>query len=104
VAICLSFIYSTDSIIIIAVFILYGLHKAALEKIQNTYATELSPDCFQASGLGVFQIAIGICALPASLIAGFLWGKVNYARAVLFISHTHSGRMYIAYLCEGGKM
>jgi MFS-type transporter involved in bile tolerance (Atg22 family) len=53
------------------------LHKAALETIQKTYAAELSPDCFRASGLGVFQMAIGICALPASLIAGFLWDKVN---------------------------
>jgi MFS family permease len=77
VAICFSFIYSTDSIIVIAVFILYGLHKAALETIQKTYAAELSPDCFRASGLGVFQMAIGICALPASLIAGFLWDKIN---------------------------
>ena len=75
--ICFCFIYSTDSIIVIAVFILYGLHKAALETIQKTYAAELSPDCFRASGLGVFQMAIGICALPASLIAGFLWDSIN---------------------------
>jgi MFS-type transporter involved in bile tolerance (Atg22 family) len=27
--------------------------------------------------LGVFQMAIGVCALPASLIAGFLWDKIN---------------------------
>jgi MFS family permease len=76
-AICFSFIYSTNSIIVIAAFILYGLHKAALETIQKTYAAELSPDCFRASGLGVFQMAIGICALPASLIAGFLWDSIN---------------------------
>ena len=76
-AICCSFMLSTSSLVVVAVFILYGLHKAALETVQKTYAAELSPDCFRASGLGVFQMAVGICALPASLIAGFLWDKIN---------------------------
>jgi MFS family permease len=75
--ICFSFIFSTSSIVVTAVFILYGLHKAALETVQKTYAAELSPDRFRASGLGVFQMAIGICALPASLIAGFLWDRID---------------------------
>ncbi len=76
-AICVSFILSTNAIVIFAVFVLYGLHKAALETVQKTYTSELCPDCFRATGLGVFQMAIGICALPASLIAGFLWDNIN---------------------------
>ncbi len=76
-AICISFILSTNSIVVIAVFVLYGLHKAALETVQKTYTSELCPESFRATGLGVFQMAIGICALPASLIAGFLWDKIN---------------------------
>ena len=76
-AICICFILSTNAIVVVAVFVLYGLHKAALETVQKTYTSELCPDCFRATGLGVFQMAIGICALPASLIAGFLWDKIN---------------------------
>jgi MFS family permease len=76
-AICVSFILSTNAIVVVAVFILYGLHKAALDTVQKTYTSELCPDCFRATGLGVFQMAIGICALPASLIAGLLWEKIN---------------------------
>jgi len=75
--ICVSFIFSTGAFVVFAVFILYGLHKAALETVQKTYTSELCPDCFRATGLGVFQMAIGVCALPASLIAGFLWDKIN---------------------------
>lgn len=75
--ICASFILSTAPVVVFAVFILYGLHKAALETVQKTYTSELCPECFRATGLGVFQMAIGICALPASLIAGFLWDKIN---------------------------
>jgi len=76
-AICISFILSTSPVVVIVVFVLYGLHKAALETVQKTYTSELCPDCFRATGLGVFQMAIGICALPASLIAGFLWDNIN---------------------------
>jgi MFS family permease len=76
-AICICFILSTNAIVVVAVFVLYGLHKAALETVQKSYTSELCPDCFRATGLGVFQMAIGICALPASLIAGFLWDKIN---------------------------
>ncbi|MGD0022071.1 MAG: MFS transporter [Smithellaceae bacterium] len=76
-AICISFILSANSIVVIVVFVLYGLHKAALETVQKTYTSELCPEYFRATGLGVFQMAIGICALPASLIAGFLWDNIN---------------------------
>lgn len=76
-AICISFILSANSIVVIVVFVLYGLHKAALETVQKTYTSELCPECFRATGLGVFQMATGICALPASLIAGVLWYKIN---------------------------
>jgi len=75
--ICGSLILSINKSVIVAVFVLYGLHKAALETVQKTYTSELCPECFRATGLGVFQMAIGICALPASLIAGLLWDKIN---------------------------
>lgn len=75
--VCFSFIFFTNTMVVVAVFVLYGLHRAALETVQKTYAAELSPDCFRASSLGVLQMAVGVCALPASLIAGFLWDKIN---------------------------
>jgi MFS family permease len=55
------------------VFILYGVHKAALDPVQKTLVSELSPPAFRASGLGAFQMIIGLFALPASLLAGWLW-------------------------------
>lgn len=76
--VCGSLILSSfNTIVVVAVFVLYGMHKAALETVQKTFTSELCPECFRATGLGVFQMAIGICALPASLIAGFLWDKIN---------------------------
>ena len=56
-----------------ALFVFYGAHKAALEPVQKTLLCELSPRAFRASCLGGFQMVIGLCALPASFVAGLLW-------------------------------
>lgn len=74
---CAGFAYTQSRILIIALFILYGLHKGALETVQKTYAAELAPEAFRASTLGFFQMVVGLLALPASFIAGFLWDKVS---------------------------
>jgi len=65
-------------------FVLYGLHKAALDPVQKTLVSELAPSEYKASILGGFQMAIGLCALPASLIAGLLWDKIGLAAPFYF--------------------
>ena len=72
-AVCAVVILGGSSIAIVSVFILFGIHKAALDPVQKTLVCELSPVQFRASCLGGFQMIIGLCALPASLLAGFLW-------------------------------
>ncbi len=71
--VCLLCIYFQSLIAILGVFILYGLHKAALEPVQRTFVFELAPPQLQASTLGGYQMVVGLCALPASLLAGLLW-------------------------------
>lgn len=75
--VCLSVIFVRSHWIILAVFVLYGLHKAALDTVQKTLVAELGPEAYRASALGGFQLVIGLCALPASLIAGLLWDRIN---------------------------
>jgi len=77
---------------VIIAFVLFGLHKGALDPVQRTLVTELAPVEFRASSLGGFQMVIGLCALPASLIAGILWDKTSlivpfyYSMILTFIS------------------
>ena len=73
--VCLGIILSRSPVLIGSVFVFYGLHKAALDPVQRTLLCELCPPPFRASSLGAFQMVIGLCALPASLIAGVLWEK-----------------------------
>jgi len=70
--------------LIILIFVLYGIHKAALEPVQRTFVCELSPLRFRASCLGGFQMIIGLCALPASFVAGLLWDKIGMEAPFVF--------------------
>ena len=70
---CVGFIYTNGYLGIILLFVLYGLHRGAIEPVQKTFVSELSPIEHRASLLGAFQMTVGLCALPASLIAGLLW-------------------------------
>jgi len=73
--VCLGFVYVESHVGIVFLFVLYGLHRAASEPVQRTFVSELSPTERRASMLGAFQMIVGICALPASVIAGFMWAS-----------------------------
>jgi len=71
-------VIATDRLPLVALlFVLFGVHKAALEPVQKTIAAELAPPAFRASVLGAFQMVVGLAALPASLLAGLLWDKAG---------------------------
>ena len=54
----------------------------AIQPVQRTFVSELSPIEYRASMLGAFQMTIGLCALPASFIASLLW--VSFGKFVPF--------------------
>jgi len=75
VSLCFIFVQSHVSIIL--TFVLYGLHRGALEPVQKTFVSELASIEYRASTIGGFQIVVGLCALPSSLIAGLLWDQID---------------------------
>ncbi len=83
-AVCAGMVTSPSRPLIILIFVLYGIHKAALEPVQKTLVCELSPLPFRASCLGGFQMITGLCALPASFVAGLLWDKIGMGAPFVF--------------------
>jgi MFS family permease len=75
--VCLSFIMFQSYWAIIGTFVIYGIHRGSIKPIQKTLVAEITPARFTASTLGAFQMVLGICAFPASFIAGILWDKVG---------------------------
>jgi len=68
---------------ILVAFMMYGLHKGALEPVQKTFVAELAPKEYTASTIGAFQMVIGLVELPASLITGLLWDSFSPSAAFM---------------------
>jgi MFS family permease len=100
-AVCLGVIFVEGMALVPAVFVFYGVHKAALEPVQRTLVAELSPPAYRASVLGGFQMAVGLCALPASLLAGWLWDKAGRAAPfALSMGLTAAAALLLAFVKE----
>ncbi len=84
VLVCTGLILLRSYLYMILIFTLYGLHKAAVEPVQKTFVAELSPEDYRASALGGFQMIIGLCSLPSSLIAGILWESISILAPLYF--------------------
>ena len=52
---------------------LYGLYYGLTEGVAKAYVADLVPPSDRGTAYGVFNAAVGLAALPASLIAGLLW-------------------------------
>jgi MFS family permease len=83
--VCLILIFVESYLAVVLSFVLYGLHRGAIDTVQKTFVAELAPEDYRASGLGGFQMVIGLCALPASFIAGLLWDRISI-RAPFYLS------------------
>lgn len=82
-AVCVGVILTDSLPAVASLFVLFGVHKAALDPVQKTIAAELAPQPYRASVLGGFQMVVGLMAMPASILAGLLWDRVG--RHVPFI-------------------
>ncbi len=60
-------------------FAAYGVPYAATEGMTRAYVVDLVPAPLRATALGGYTFAIGIAALPASLVAGLLWDRFTPA-------------------------
>lgn len=55
----------------------YGLYYGSFEGAARAYIADLVPDSQRGRAYGLFSAAVGLAALPASLIAGILWSGLG---------------------------
>jgi len=58
-------------------FALYGLYSASTDGVQKALVSDLIPRDKRGTGLGIYNCLIGLTLLPASVIAGLLYDRVN---------------------------
>jgi len=71
-------------------FGVYGLFMGLTEGVQKAFLTTIIPADFKATAFGVFNMAVGVAMLPASLIGGWLWDHVSPAATFYFGAGTAS--------------
>ena len=62
---------------IILLFALYGLYSAATDGIQKAFVADMTDANKKGTALGIYNALLGITLLPASIIAGVLYDRVN---------------------------
>ena len=69
----LGFAFSQTGWQVWMLFGLYGIYYAATEGVAKALIADLVPESQRGTAYGLFAAAVGLTALPASLIAGVLW-------------------------------
>lgn len=58
-------------------FVLYGLYSAMTDSSQKAMVSDIVDNDLKGTGYGLYHAVLGITLLPASLIAGLLYDKVD---------------------------
>ena len=82
--VCFGFSFSNTFPLFILLFALYGLVYAIVDGNQRAFVSDLSSTDIRATSLGAFHTIIGLTALPAGLIAGFLWQTFSYSATFVY--------------------
>jgi MFS family permease len=81
-AICL--IFTSQLYMLVLIFILYGIFFGLIDGVQRAFVVDLAPPDLKGTALGTFHTATGLIALPAGIIAGFLWDTFSPQATFIF--------------------
>ncbi|MCK7494224.1 MAG: MFS transporter [Comamonadaceae bacterium] len=87
-AVYCGFAVVTDATLVWLLFGMYGLFMGLTEGVQKAFLSTIIPAEFKATAFGVYNSAVGIAVLPASIIGGWLWDHYSPAATFLFGSIT----------------
>jgi MFS family permease len=79
----LGFALARSSYQIWVLFAFYGLYYATTEGVGKAFVADMVPADHRGRAYGIYNTAIGLVTLPASLIAGLLWDGVSPAAPFL---------------------
>jgi MFS family permease len=81
-AVCL--VFTSELLMLVFVFILYGIFFGLIDGVQRAFVVDLAPADLKGTALGTFHTATGLIALPAGFIAGVLWDNISPEATFLF--------------------
>ncbi len=75
---------STELIVLIVGFVLYGLAYGMAEGTQRALVADFAPPEIKATVLGAYHTSVGVVKLASGLVAGFLWVAVSPSATFAF--------------------
>lgn len=80
----LGFALIHNIILIVLLFIFYGLYQGIFRTVGKSLAMDFLPKELQASGIGWYAATIGLLQLTASIIAGLLWDHISHEAVFIY--------------------
>jgi len=71
------FALAGSSVAVPVLWVLYGVYYGILEAVGRAFIADLAPVEARGTAFGIYNMAIGLALLPASIVAGLLWDNVS---------------------------
>jgi sugar phosphate permease len=69
--------------VVSAIFLIYGIYFGLTEGVEKAWVADLAPVSARGSAFGVYNAALGVGGLGASLMFGVIWTRVSPQAAFL---------------------
>lgn len=79
----LIFALAHDPETLLAAFLAYGVYFGLTEPVEKAWVADLAPGDLKGTAFGAYHAAVGLAALPASVLFGVLWQSFGPAAAFL---------------------
>jgi MFS family permease len=79
----LAFAFATSPAGFIVLFLLYGVFYGLCEPSEKAFVADLAPKALRGTAFGYYNLVMGLGALPASLIFGFVCFRWGYPAAFI---------------------
>jgi MFS family permease len=87
---------------LIIIFLCYGLYFGLCEPCEKAWVADLVPEHVRGSAFGYYHACIGIGALPASLVFGFIWKAFGPGAAFFFGAGLALAASFLLRLVKSG--
>jgi MFS family permease len=78
-----TFAWTASVPILIATFLAYGIYFGFTEGVEKAWVADMAPASARGTAFGIYNAAIGVGALAASVIFGAIWTRVSPPAAFL---------------------
>lgn len=99
-AVYFSFAVFTSKFVVITVFLCYGLYFSLTEGVERAFIADIVDENIRGRAYGLYNFAIGVSALPASIIFGYLWQTFSYKVAFITGAMFSLTALCLFYLSE----